>query len=481
MDKLANTPKNILAELGVLAGGLEITRYLSTRGFITGASDTPANTNYLPILSSSIQTTETITIDGSPSFSFSDLEIINPTGQYDSWLDDIWNNRSVKLYIGEVDDTRANYNLIFDGLIDSIDSKSPTTLNIKIRDKLQRLNTSITETVLGGLSENAQSLIPYTWGECFNVSPLLVDNATSTYQFNGDIGEDVIEARVNGAPVAITKDLSNGKFSLNRKPTGEVTCSVQGRKPLGTYNKTIASVIQDIVLNFGKPADRFVIGDIDIVNFNAFDTANTQTIGYNVKDKENIISAITNLASSIQGQVLCNRLGKLQLHQIRLDGVSTRTIDEKDIIEKSLRFAERLLVKSTVMLHYCKNWTVQSNLKTGLANQSRSILANEFRLVTSNDPTVQGKYLQTAYPEPEVTYLVNKTEAQAEADRRLALWKVQRTIFEFEGTPNTSDLTIGQTITLKHSRFGLSAGKIGLVTSLTIDWKTLKTRVQVLV
>lgn len=470
----------LIAEIGVNSGGIDITRRLSNKIYKTRASDSPANQPYLDILSGNIQTSETISLDGSPSFSFSDIEINNHEGLYDSWLLDIWANQPIRIYIGLDNSARSSFVLVFDGIVADIDSKSRNTLNIKVRDKLQRLNTPITETVLGGLSENAQAIIPYAFGECFNVTPLLTDQLNLTYQFCGHASEDVIETRATGAPVSISKLLATGKFNLTRRPFGDITCSVQGYKDT-TYYNDIGNLIQLIVLNFGKPGDMFSASDIDSSNFASYIASHTQAVGYYVNDKQNIITIIQELASSLQTQVLCNRLGRLQLHQITLSGTPNRTITGSDMVVNSLRIVEKPLVQSTIMLNYCKNWTPQNNLQTGLANQSRSILADEWRLVTSTDTTVKDKYKQTTYPEPVNSYLVNKTEAQAEADRRLALWKEQRFVFEFDGTPNTANLTIGQTITLQHSRFNLSSGVTGLIIGVTINWKTLRTSIRVLV
>jgi hypothetical protein len=162
-----------------------VPRYLSTVAYTTLPTDSPANRVYSPVVSGGVAFTETLPLDGSATLSVGDIELNNDDGLLDSWLDDIWVNKPIRIYIGDVSWVRADFRLIFTGIVDNINSRAANRLNISLRDKLQRLNTPVSETLLGGTTPNKDRLIPLCFGEVHNVEPLLVDPATLKYKVHG--------------------------------------------------------------------------------------------------------------------------------------------------------------------------------------------------------------------------------------------------------------------------------------------------------
>jgi len=73
------------------------------------------------------------------------------------------------------------------------------------------------------------------------------------------------------------------------------------------------------------------------------------------------------------------------------------------------------------------------------------------------------------------------SDAAAEAARRLALNKVQRTTYEFEGMPEMMMLELGQAVVLRHRRYGLQNGVAGVVVLLSRRWLDCRVTVGVLV
>ena len=461
----------ILVEVIANVAGTETTFYLSDKGYVTGAGDTPANTVYLPIIAGGINVSESISLDGSASLSYGDIELYNLNGERDDWLSYIWTNRAISVYVGDVSWVRADFQIIFNGIISDLDSKSVDRINIKIVDKLQRLNTPVTEAKLGGSTENAYDILPLTFGEVFNVTPLLTDPANLVYQVHNGSIERIIEVRDNGVPLsAYTTSLSTGKFTLTAAPAGTITASVQGYKAT-TYINTIAEIIQAIVLNYGKASTRFVSNDLDLTNLASFEAAHTQAVGVYLTDRVNVISIIQELASSIGAVVVMSRLGKLQLLQINIPPTGTPTvITTTDIIESSLRIVERLEVKSSSKIGYCKNWTVQENLQTGIPDEHKKMLSNEYLIVTQSNNTTSTAYKLDEEPVQRNTLLLSSIDAGAESLRDIAIATSVRTVYGFEGFSQLMLLKLGDTITLTNPRFGLSAGKLGTVIKLEPDW-----------
>lgn len=226
-DQTAIRTVLVEATIGLKAGGTT-TRYLSSKAFVSGPTDTPANQHYTARIKSGITFTRALNIDGTVSLTWGDITLTNIDGRYDSWLDDYWSNRPINIYVGDASWARSDFRLAFGAVATGIDSSDRTTLVIHITDRLQRLNTPVTQTVLGGSTALYNSLLPLTFGEAFNVTPLLVDPTINKYMVHNGQIESIIEVRDNGLPVAFTPTLSAGTFVLNQAAFGTITCSVQG-------------------------------------------------------------------------------------------------------------------------------------------------------------------------------------------------------------------------------------------------------------
>ncbi|MDV6347466.1 hypothetical protein R2083_08055 [Nitrosomonas sp. Is35] len=467
----------VIVEAVANVSGSDTTRYLSTKNY----ADTVAGRIYDPIVNAeSVQLIERMSLDSSPSMSFGDIEIYNVDGSLDSWLTDIWVNKSITVLVGDVRWLRADFTTIFSGTIDDIDSRARDTLNIKVRDKLQRLNTPLTETTLGGTSVNKNELIPLCFGECFNVSPLLTNPATLEYKVHGAAIESIIEVRDNGVPVSKTVTAAQGKFTLSAQPFGQVTASVQGDKP-SAWDKTVSKLVQRIVTGYGG-VNKLVSGDLDTVQLAAFDTANTQPIGIYISDRENTLSVCNRIAASVGAQLVMSRLGKLQLLKIELPASgSAFSIDTNDIIENSLSISQKIPVKAAFKVNYDQNWTVQEGLQTGIPEEHKDMYALEWLSVTAQDSTVKTNYSLDAEPIPVDTLLLTESDATAEATRLLNLYKTPRFVVTFTGTARLVELTLGQRVTLTYPRFGLDSAKEGQVIGLSIDWSNLTVKCEVIV
>ena len=97
----------------------DIPRLLSTVPYTTLPTDTPANRVYLPCVAGGFAFSEQLSLDGTPSISVGDIEIYNEEGDLDDWLLDVWTNRAVRVYIGDVSWARSDFRLEFSGVVES--------------------------------------------------------------------------------------------------------------------------------------------------------------------------------------------------------------------------------------------------------------------------------------------------------------------------------------------------------------------------
>lgn len=187
-----------------------IPKYLSIGGLNVSSQ------HYEPCILTNFSITSTIGIDYSSSISYSDIEINNANGERDSWLTEVWVNKAIRVYIGDITwNTITNFKQVFNGIVGDIDSKSRDTLNITIRDSLQKLNYPISENKLGNYNpmllspydnRNKESIKPLVFGEVFNIAPLLTSPELLEYMVNDGSVEQIIEVRDNGIPVSIDTD-----------------------------------------------------------------------------------------------------------------------------------------------------------------------------------------------------------------------------------------------------------------------------------
>lgn len=455
-------------------------RYLSTVAYTTLPTDTPANRVYAPVVAGGVALSESLPLDGSATLSAGDIEIHNEDGALDDWLSGVWNNRRVQVFVGDVTWPRADFRLIFDGIAAGLESRTAGRLNITIRDKLQRLNTPVSETLLGGTTANKDRLQPITLGECHNISPLLTDPATHEYQCHTGAVESIIEVRADGVPRAITTaGVPAGSFRLTASPQGAITASVQGRTP---YTNTVAGIVRTLATAYGTPTERLTGADLDAAQLAAFDAAHPQPVGIHISDRANVLQCCQTIAASVGAQVAMSRTGQLRLLKIALPATGTATdVTPADYEAGSLEIAQRSTVIAGVRLGYCKNWTVQTSIDSGIPAEHKDLYAQEWLTSTARDATVASNYRIYADPPQDDTLLLRAVDAQNEAYRRLNLWKAQRTVYRFKGYAHLLTLELGQALTLTAPRFGLDAGKTGIVVGLESDWINRRVTVEVLI
>lgn len=479
--------KTILVEIyDVKVGGIATNFYLSNNPFTTGPSDAAApDRNYLNCVVGGVSFSESMPLSGAASISYGDIALDNTDGSKDTWIGYIWSNKRIKILLGDVTWTYGDFLTVFDGVVDNIYSSGIDRLNITLLNKLERLNVPISETTLGGTSNNKDKLIPLTFGECFNLEPLLTDPAQLEYQVHAGSIEDIIEIRDNGYPLApttqYTKLLANGKFKLSQAVVGQITVSVQGSKPV-TYTNKIADIIQSIVTSYGPAATRFTLADIDTANFSSFSTAVPYAVGYSVRDRENILEICQRLAQSAESYMVCSSTGLLRLVQLKVPSSgAVYNITANDVLENGLEITDLPRVVGSIRLNYCKNWAVQtSGLAGALPASTIAELGAEWKTSTSTNSTVLTEYKLDQTPPAIDTYLLSDDEAISEAARRLATWSAQRKVLTVSGAPQLLTLELGDPVTVTYSRYGL-AQTYGLVIGISKDWVTNTVKLEVLV
>jgi hypothetical protein len=459
-----------------------------------------SNTIYYPIISGGLSFSESLSVDGSISASFGSLEITNDGGAYDSYLTYVWKRRPIKVYLGDPSWIKSDFVLIFDGLIEDLTCNSENTLTISIFDKLQKLNDNITETTLASKTEYSQStnnsansaILPLLFGECFNISPLLVDNGYSgntgsVYMYHNGTSNGTIEVRDTGIPTEVKEITTKGTFSLYTYVRGTVTCSAQGNSA-GGYTNTVPEIIKNIVKNYVADYNKFTDSDISFSSF-----TNTSKVGIYIRDRTNILDVCSQLAKSVNAGLICpsitvNDNGTIEPSKLRLVELKNPTgtpkyyFTDASMVQGTLAITQSFPVKPVIKLAYCKNYTVQTSVAEGL-NPAINF-SNEYLYVTKESATSKTLYKDTGTIEEEQTLLLVTSEANTEAQKRLDLWSKQRVLVTATYFPESIFVQLGDIVNISSTRYNLSNngdGTLGIVYSINRDWLTGMVEIGVLV
>jgi hypothetical protein len=484
-----NTIRILLVQVDVLYNGTTTTKYFSTHGVTVDGIEYPA------IMRNGFSLTESISLEYTANISYGDIEVINGNGELDIWITSqyVWVNKPIRVYVGELPQAGAtstigDFEQIFNGVVSDIDSKDRYTLNLKVRDKLEKLNTSISEALLGNyyngvdnvdtsvyVNQNNNSIRPVCFGEVFNITPLLSDPVNLHYMVNTIDVERIIEVRDNGVPVLFTQTspVPAGSFQLLKSPVGIVTCSVQGTKQVVStstgavtagYSDSGSNTILTILRLYGKALDST---EIDLASFT---TLGTYSVGVYLSERANVLKVCQDIARDCGHVLTITRQGKVRLVDLKIPNTYVASITESDILLNTLSISKKLDVIAGVKLGYSKNYTQQPNLLTAIPQQHKDFYASDYTESVKQDLSVKSAYSITVEPALQETYLIDGNETDVVSLSMLNLFKVPRIVYKFTGTARLLSVQLGDGIQLSNiSRFGLSSS-IGLVISTSPNW-----------
>lgn len=260
--------------------------------------------------------------DSAVTLAAGELEIDNTEGDFDTWLTDGWGGREIVLRLGDRDWEKADFGIVLTGRVDRLVPAGDASLVLHIRDRLLELDRPIQENTVDD-GENGDTLIPLCWGECFHVSPVLVDDTTHQYQVNDGPIEAIVAVYENGKTTAltVTPNLSAGTFTLSDKPSGALTVDVKGAKPSGVWLTKPGEIVRDIVTRIGGFADP---GDLDTASFTALD-ASAPAIGLYIDGRRNLLDVVDEILRSVRGYYGITPAGLFEVGQFAAPTAGNRS------------------------------------------------------------------------------------------------------------------------------------------------------------
>lgn len=217
--------------------------------------------------------------------------IANADGALDYLFQHTFNGRTLRILLGTNTPINwASYQTVLIGTIDqatfSFSSSQPSQIIFRVRDKKALLNkpiqsvkflgnNSLPDGVEGVEDDLKGKPKPKCFGECFNVSPPLVNTSKLIFQVHDGVIEEIVTvydkgvALTKGDPIAsvaamLTTTPAAGEwdyylgsgsdgayFRLGSSPAGAITADVKGDKYGGTYRTTVGDIVKTIAERMG--------------------------------------------------------------------------------------------------------------------------------------------------------------------------------------------------------------------------------------
>ena len=499
----------ILIDINAHTGAAPVTLRYSTRGYVTGAADTPAHTYYEGRVKQPGNIQRTVfdkgATFGASKVGYGEVVLVNNDGALDSFLGYGFAGFGITIQRGTMapNQSAPTWTTVLQGTMDSVDF-SWSEVSIKVRDRQQELTKPLQATRYGGTNVLPAGLDgvatdikgngrPIVYGRVYNITPPQVNTDRRIYELSDgviasvDAVYDRGTALTAGAAYSSQADMETnapgaGQYRawlnaagsyirLGSAPAGAVT--VDATQGAAVANRTAAQLMQQVLLKGGISS-----GDITAADVTALDAACAYECGYWVSATGAttgvaVLDALANSAGAWWG---VDRLGKFRMGQLVAPSalLSIGTITALDIIKiDRVRSADPGggVPAWQVTLNYGRMFTVQSDLGSAVPSALKSDRAEQWRTVLANDASIK-----TQWPKAQEltfdTHLLSATDAQAEAARRLALYKVRRDTLQARcklSDALAAAIDLGKTITVQVDRFGMSAGKPYLVTGIRTD------------
>lgn len=500
----------ILVEItaAVNEAGTPETFYLSTKGFVTSPADTPANTAFQPVLRDAGSIGVAIYADGKTSGTSKlepgTLTLVNVDGQFDAWRTYAFDGRPVVIRQGEGGVYPADFPVIFTGTVDGAPDCTMDAVTVRLRDMAYVLDTPVLTTRYAGTNVGATGLEgtaddlkgrvkPRAYGKNFNISPPCVNASKLAFQvsdgpvaaipnvyikarawtFAADYATSALLLAAALTPESATYStcLAEGLFRLSDDPGGEVTADVDAGTDAAS---TVAQVLKALATAAGVTTIN--ADDVTMLDFlTQREDESPRPVGRWISDEETYRDAMDAIAASVGAWWAFDPLNNLRMG--RLDAPVAGS--DGDIIESEvLRGFERRNPDGSgipvyrVTVRYRRNNTVQTSDIAGEVDAARrAFLAEEYRSVVAEDLSVKVKHLQARELFVD-TCLTEEEDADAEAERLLALHRIARDLFD---TPvnvkvfaNCQARLAGQQ-NLTHRRFDLAAGRDLIVLGFNLE------------
>jgi hypothetical protein len=119
---------------------------------------------------------------------------------------------------------------------------------------------------------------------------------------------------------------------------------------------------------------------------------------------------------------------------------------------------------------YQRAWTTQTDLAGSVSTTRKTFLAEQVRLAEASDITIKSDHPFAKDPAPVQSFFANESDAQDEADRRLALYGASNiALYRVQLDQRVLRRNLGEIVKVTYPRWDLSAGKLMTIVEINED------------
>lgn len=371
---------------------------------------------------------------------------------------------------------------------------------------------------------------PIVYGEVFNIEPVLLNAQYLVYQVSTEQINAITAVYDKGIRLTLGSgyrvDLSKGILELINNPSGTITCDVRGISLESNYAVPGTKIYSDSLSNIVR--EICYRGGISNTKLLKYPYSCKVSVGIYINQRNNALDIIDELMSSVNGFIYFDTTGNLIISSlvvannsigskvtnttaglaygdvvydtsVNIDGyvLASDTIPETTVsYSLSTLSTKHILVpfnkpyiadSSTIVgdinirafnipnfrtkVSYKKNYTVQTDLAAATLAADREFQSNEYRTSIKEDLALQTKFLSSIERVSQDTLLTSNIQADSLSSGLLA--RYGRQIYTAEFTMLLTDVvtaTLGSSIKLVDNRFGLSKGRLGTISKISINY-----------
>jgi hypothetical protein len=488
----------------------------STAGYNSLPTDNPANTHFAPRVKQPALIRRDMFSNGAAfgptRIGYGEVVLANTDGGLDNLVTDYsLGKRHLRVRIGEQGAALSSFTYLFFGVAQSVEVTT-STVTIRVSDNLVDLDKPLQQNLyLGNNSppngaegtefDLKSQRKPLIYGMVQNIHPVLVNTSKLTFQVHDgavtliqdvrDMGVSLTSATPDAANLAALEAAtvpsgqylrcpSLGLFRLGSNHVGEVTCDVIVEDINDPDTLRPPYLMEQVAQRMGLAFDTTDLAAMQAV---------TQSLaGVYVQDSTKIgvgtensgttaLQVMDQLAQAAGLWYGFDQAGTLRMGRLEApSGTPVAELTVSNIINlEKVNGTDELggVPVYQVATKYKKYYTVQndSDLAGSVSMFWRSQYAMEHRTATVTDTAVQTLYRDSKELQRELA-VYEQSVAITEATRLLNLLKVPRQTFTVTVRLTDTDLLyldLGKIVNLNFPRFGLTGGKLMVVTGLTVN------------
>lgn len=484
--------------------GSDFAIYAASAEFITLDGDAPAQQPFAGTLNQPLHFSASILGSdqiGQYTAGQGELDLDNNDGFYDFLIQQYAiDGRDITVRLGVFGQPYSSAPIIFKGTASDW-SVDESLLHILLEDASYKLLVPFQSNLYAGTggsegtSDLAQKRKPRVLGSYPNIQPTPIDPAFRTYQVNDGPVSDI--PAVYDRASALTKDadyasyaalvaatipagsyatcLAQGFLRLESPAIGTVTADVNGDKTGGVYVTATGDIVRRIITLASVLSDP---DDLYLPSFTALALSQSAPVGYwaDENDTSTVSDILGRLMGGIGGWAGFRRNGKLDVQVFTLPAGPPLARWSKDNGDIDSITRDKLPSGLTPppwrqRVSYQRIGVTQNDLAGDIDDARKAFLAQPYRVAEASSATVKADHPFANDTAVIDAYFANQSDAQAEATRRLAMYRTTRSIYRIVVPVSSGpmDRDIGDTILVTFPRFDLTTGRLLRIVAMTDD------------